>query len=103
MDFPRDTPLAVCPNLGCRRSGQCMGEARGQNCERFYIDEDEWRYALAEKLERNFIARGGNPADLLSGASEPSPEVYNALRKIVAKLDAEECSVNVLARKRPMR
>ncbi len=103
MDYPRDTPLDVCPDLVCRRSGVCMGALQGLPCEKIYMDPDDYREALACRLERLFVEWGG---DL---SVEPNPtdaevaELYNCLREREAELAAEQRSANVLATGKRMR
>ena len=103
MDYPRDTSLDACPNLICRRSGVCMNAKDELPCDRFYMDPDEYREALACRLERLYVEWGGNPDDLLSEANpsdEEVAELYNAFRERMAEIEAEERSLNVLASKR---
>lgn len=103
MDYPREEPLDECPNLICRRSGRCMAAAQGLPCEKIYMDPDDYREALACRLERLFVEWGG---DL---SVEPNPtdaevaELYNAIQERAAEIEAEERSANVLAGRKRMR
>ncbi len=106
MDYPRDEPLDVCPDLICRRSGHCLAEQRGLPCEKFYMDPDDYREVLACRLERLYVEWGGNPDDLLTEANptdEEVAELYNILREREAELTAEVRSANVLAAGKRMR
>ena len=98
--------LDVCPDLACRRVGQCLAAAQGLPCEKIYMDPDDYREALVCRLERLYVEWGGNPDDLLT---EPNPtneevaDLYKCFRERQAELDAEERSANVLAPRKPMR
>ena len=65
-------------------------------CDRFYMDQDEYREALACRLERLYVKWGGD----LSVAPNPTDaevaELYNCIREREAELAAEERSPNVL-------
>jgi len=97
MDYPRDEPLAVCPDLTCRRGGTCLGEQRGTPCAKFYMEPDEFREALAIKLEHLFVEWGGDLSVEPNPTDEEVAELYNILREREAELLAEEArSTNVL-------
>jgi len=104
VDYPREEPLDVCPNLDCRRRGVCLNNIERQlPCDRLYMDPDEYREALACRLERLYVEWGGNPEDLLTEANptdEEVAELYNCLREREVELMAEERSANVLAGRR---
>ncbi len=104
MDYPREEPLDVCPDLACRRSGACLAEKRGLPCEKFYMDPDAYRWALADRLERLFVEWGGDLSVEPNPTDEEVAYLYNCLREREAELMAEEQrSANVLACPRRMR
>ena len=66
----RSTPLAACPNLGCRRAGTCHHLARNGKCLKDnFACEDDRRMALAIRLEELAIQLGAPPRD----PNEPPP------------------------------
>lgn len=62
-------PMAEpCPDLRCRRSGQCRAALSGRPCARTHDDGEEARFRLAAKLDRIRQDYGGtgyalDPAD----------------------------------------
>lgn len=48
----RERVLKVCPDINCRRSGQCRAAVSDIPCARTHEDIDEARYQLAAKLDR---------------------------------------------------
>jgi hypothetical protein len=94
MDYARETPLDVCPDPVCRRSGLCHAIHADARCRKFYMTGDEWHQHFAETLENLWIEFGGDPADLDKPCPEPSPEAwadfYNAMREREAEYDAAQ-------------
>ncbi len=103
MDYPRETPLDVCPDPVCRRSGLCHSIYASSPCRRFFMTDDEWRNDLADTLERLWVERGGDLADFHKPRPEPSPEAWaefhNAMREREAEDDAAQFA-KVLAKVR---
>ncbi len=65
IDFlSRNTPLAACPNLTCRRAGICHHLAQNGKCLKDCFKScDDQRLALAIKLEKIAIQFGAPPYD----------------------------------------
>lgn len=51
MRTKRETPLDICPDLDCVRSGQCRARRPEQKCRKFHMTVDERRIQIAEQLE----------------------------------------------------
>ena len=92
--FCRETPLAVCPNLSCRRRKTCKGMAYdGQCLKTHFATGDDWRNYMVAKLHKLYVERGGSPEDLRKPPKE-DPEgvarLYNALKERAAEDYAEK-------------
>jgi hypothetical protein len=94
MAYPRDTPLDVCPNLACRRSGLCFAADPARECHKTHMSAGEFHDHIAARLCELWIEWGGDPADLHKPAPEPSPEAWadfwNAMREREAEYDAAQ-------------
>jgi hypothetical protein len=89
LKLAREKPLRICPDPVCRRSGVCRAQ-RGAPCRKlFFKDMDEWRDALAERLEQLFLEWGGDPAALTREPPEPPPEYVAELRACLMEREAE--------------
>jgi hypothetical protein len=53
--YEREAVLKICPDRVCRRSGRCRQRDYEIPCARTHESGDEFRHALADKIER--IAR----------------------------------------------
>jgi len=89
MDYTRETPLDVCPDLVCRRSGLCHAIHANARCRKFYMTDDEWRDQLSDTLERLWIEWGGDPAMIGKDLPEPPPEAMAELRRVLQEREAE--------------
>ncbi len=57
--YRREAPLAVCPDLLCRRQRRCRAAPKARPCRRFFMEPDEWREAMADKLEKLYAEWSG--------------------------------------------
>ena len=89
MHQPRATPLAVCPDLICRRSGLCHNTALGEPCRKFFMSDDEWRDELSTLLENLYIEWTGDPDALKKPRPEPSEEALAELQAALLEREAE--------------
>ena len=57
----RERVLETCPDINCRRSGQCRAAVSDIPCARTHEDMDTARYRLATKLGRWARLNAGSP------------------------------------------
>ncbi len=95
-DHRRETPLADCPNLTCRRAGICHHLADRGNCLKTnFASHDDWCDYMAAKIRRITASSGSPPRDpslpkLAEG--EALALVYKAFEKRLAEDRAEKAA-----------
>jgi hypothetical protein len=84
---PRQAPLEACPDLICRRSGQCIAAEKSASCRRLYLIGDEWRDQLASRLEALQAEwKANNPDYKFTGDID---ERWRELRQLLQEGDEE--------------
>lgn len=99
----RERPLARCPVLRCRRSGQCLHALSGTKpCRRTHLTGDEARHELADKLDRMTAELRSRPGWEKNYAAPGTPEFEMRLKMIYDMLRAadQENSAREMAAKR---
>ncbi len=77
--YRRETPLADCPNLTCRRAGICHHLAKDGNClKTSFASHDDWCDYMAAKIRRITASSGSPPRD----PSLPKMEEGEALARV---------------------
>jgi hypothetical protein len=97
----RETPLDICPDPSCKRSGIC--HSTDTRCRKLYMTDDERREKLVHKLRTLWVQLGLDVEDFDKPAPEPSPEawadLYNTIRERAADVRASAAQPKPLRRK----
>ena len=95
-DHRRETPLADCPNLTCRRAGICHHLADRGNCLKTnFASHDDWCDYMAAKIRRitaSFNSPPRDPSLPKMSEGEALSRVYKAFEKRLAEDRAEKAA-----------
>jgi hypothetical protein len=94
MRHVREEPLEQCPDLTCRRSGQCHARNPEWECRKYVRTDNEFRHYIADKIERLYEewARE-HPKEAAAAALLPEPDwgrdALPEIRKAIEAVKAE--------------
>lgn len=91
-EYRRRPPLKKCPDTKCRRAGKCVSLLYGEFCQKTHMMADDFRAALANKIDRLMREKLGADWDKPDADEpyDPCPTPHPDIKRDLEKAQAEK-------------